>query len=48
MASIPGKQVENFWMSIRKSQAFCGETFKSILPSKIISLSQEEIRRNLM
>jgi hypothetical protein len=34
---MPGKQVENLLISIKKSQAFSTGTSRSILPSKIIS-----------
>src|SRR5438552_16037507 len=40
-SSIPGKQVENLLMSIKKSQASSAGTFKSIFPSKIIVVSAE-------
>jgi hypothetical protein len=33
---MPGKQVENLLISIKKSQAFCTGTSRSIFPSRII------------
>jgi hypothetical protein len=44
-SSIPGKQVENLLISIRKSHAFSAGTLRSIFPFKIIALiSPEQIQ----